>query len=138
MRSWTEHDFVLQVLVSAFFGILFLQSGLDKVVDRAGNLEFLKGHFKNTPVASLVPMMVLALTVLELASGALCALGTAVLLSGGSSLVSYLGSICCGLTFLALFFGQRVAKDYAGAAALAPYFLVSMAAVYITRLPPSM
>jgi hypothetical protein len=38
-----------------------------------------------------------------------------------------------GVTFLALFFGQRMAKDYAGAAALVPYFLVSLAAIFATR-----
>jgi len=36
--------FILQILTSAFLGILFLQSGIDKIVDRRGNLEFLQGH----------------------------------------------------------------------------------------------
>lgn len=112
----------LQVLVSAFHGILFLQSGLDKVVDRAGNLEWLKGHFRNSPLASFVPFLVLTLTVLELLSGSLCALGTAVLLAGGSTQLATVGLLLCGVTFIALFFGQRLAKDYAGAAALSPYF----------------
>jgi hypothetical protein len=82
----------------------------------------------------MVPFLVLTLTVLELFSGVMCAIGCAVLLSGGSSLISYLGSIACGITFLSLFFGQRVAKDYAGAAALAPYFLVSLVAIYVCRI----
>jgi diacylglycerol kinase len=33
----------------------------------------------------------------------------------------------------ALFFGQRIAKDYAGAAVLVPYFLLMLATMYLTR-----
>ncbi len=134
MQGWLETDFVLQSLVSAFFAILFLQSGVDKLVDRAGNLEWLRGHFKNSVLAPFVPVLVLSLTVLEVAAAVLCAVGLAVLLAGGTSLVAHLGAVCCGVTFLALFFGQRLAKDYAGAAALAPYFIAALAAVYITRV----
>ncbi len=34
-------------------------------------------------------------------------------------------------TITALFFGQRMAKDYAGAAILVPYFLVTLIAIYL-------
>jgi diacylglycerol kinase len=32
---------------------------------------------------------------------------------------------------LSLFFGQRMARDYAGAAVLVPYFLVTLIAIYL-------
>ena len=32
---------------------------------------------------------------------------------------------------IALFFGQRVAKEYAGAAVLVPYFLLTLVAIYL-------
>ena len=35
-------------LVPIFFMIVFFQSSIDKVIDRAGNLIFFKAHFKNT------------------------------------------------------------------------------------------
>ncbi len=126
--------FVLFCFLFFCFFLFFVLSSFSKVVDRAANLEWLRGHFKATPLASFVPFLVLTLTILELVSGLFCAVGLGVLLAGGSSLISYLGSIMCGVTFLALFFGQRLAKDYAGAAALAPYFLVSLASIYITRV----
>ena len=47
--------YLLQAFVSAFLAILFLQSGIDKVVDRRGNLEWLKGHFAKSPLAGMVP-----------------------------------------------------------------------------------
>ena len=63
--------FILQILVSAFLAILFLQSGIDKVVDRRGNLEFLQGHFAKSPLAGMVPLLATVITILEIASGAL-------------------------------------------------------------------
>jgi hypothetical protein len=45
--------------------------------------------------------------------------------------VAYLGAVVAGVNIIALFFGQRVSKDYAGAAALVPYFLLVLAAIYV-------
>ena len=58
----------MQVLGSAFLAILFLQSGIDKIVDRRGNLEWLKGHFAKSPLAGFVPLMVTMITIMELAA----------------------------------------------------------------------
>ena len=35
------------------------------------------------------------------------------------------------IAIIALFFGQRMAKDYAGAAVLVPYFLLALSAIYL-------
>src|SRR6266480_2524305 len=67
--------FILQILTSAFLGILFLQSGIDKTVDRRGNLEFLQGHFAKSPLSGMVPLLVTLITVLELLAGVLSAIG---------------------------------------------------------------
>ena len=71
--------YLMQILASAFLAILFLQSGIDKVVDRRGNLEWLKEHFAKSPLAGAVPAMVIAITILEIAAGALSAIGCAVI-----------------------------------------------------------
>ncbi len=122
---------LLQVLVSAFLAILFLQSGIDKVVDRRGNLEWLTGHFAKSPLAAMVPVMVLIITILELAAGALSAVGCALILFKHCSALAFYGAVVAGVSLTALFFGQRVAKDYAGAAALVPYFLLALSAIYL-------
>ena len=62
--------YLMQVLATAFLAILFLQSGIDKVVDRRGNLEWLKGHFAKSPLAGFVPAMVTVITILEIVAGA--------------------------------------------------------------------
>jgi hypothetical protein len=35
------------------------------------------------------------------------------------------------IAILALFFGQRMTKEYAGAAILVPYFLLTLVAIYL-------
>lgn len=123
--------FILQILVSAFLAILFLQSGVDKILDRRGNLEWLKGHFAKSPLAGIVPLMVTAITILEISAGALSAIGCVLLILSRDSTVAFYGAIISAMSIIALFFGQRMAKEYAGAAVLVPYFLLALSAIYL-------
>jgi hypothetical protein len=122
---------LLQLLVSAFLAILFLQSGIDKIIDRRGNLEWLKGHFAKSPLAGIVPAMVTAITILEIAAGALSAIGCVVIILARDSTLAFYGAVISAIAVIALFFGQRMAKDYAGAAVLVPYFLLTLVAIYL-------
>lgn len=124
----------MQLLASAFLAILFLQSGIDKIVDRRGNLEWLTGHFAKSPLAGFVPLMVTIVTLLEIAAGGLSAVGCVVILFTRDSTLGFYGAVVSAVSIVALFFGQRMAKDYAGAATLVPYFLLSLAAIYLLAL----
>ena len=121
----------MQILASAFLAILFLESGIDKVVDRRGNLEWLKGHFAKSPLAGIVPAMVTAITILEITAGVLSAIGCVVIIFSRNSTVAFYGAVISAVAIVALFFGQRMAKDYAGAAVLVPYFLLALIAIYL-------
>ena len=123
--------FLLQAFASAFLAILFLQSGIDKVVDRRGNLEWLTGHFAKSPLTGMVPLLVTAITILEIAAGALSAVGCVLIILQRDSTLAYYGAIIATISIIALFFGQRMAKDYAGAATLVPYFLLALSALYL-------
>ena len=123
--------YLLQTLVSAFLAILLLQSGIDKVVDRRGNLEWLTGHFAKSPLAGLVPLMLSVITLLELAAGGLSAAGCVLILVLRGSTLAFYGAVIAAISLTALFFGQRVAKDYPGAAILVPYFLLTLVAIYL-------
>jgi hypothetical protein len=125
---------LLQLLISAFLAILFLQSGIDKVVDRRANLEWLQGHFAKSPLAGIVPAMVTAITIFEIAAGALSAVGCIVIIFARDSTIAFYGAVISAIAIVALFFGQRMAKDYAGAAVLVPYFLLALAAIYLLAL----
>src|SRR6184192_1253698 len=125
--------YLMQILVAAFLAILFLQSGIDKIVDRRGNLEWLKGHFAKSPLAGTVPALLTALTILEVAAGVLSALGCVLVLVTRDSTVAFCGAVISAVAIIALFFGQRVAKDYAGAAVLVPYFLLALSQFICSR-----
>jgi hypothetical protein len=123
--------FLIQLLVSAFLAILFLQSAIDKIVDRQGNLGWLSGHFAKSPLAKMVPLMFGVITLVELAAGLLSAIGFLALLLTHNSTIAWYGAIVSAVGILCLFFGQRLAKEYAGAAILVSYFLLTLAAIYL-------
>jgi uncharacterized membrane protein YphA (DoxX/SURF4 family) len=122
---------LLQVLISALLAILFLQSGIDKVVDRRGNLEWLGGHFARSPLARFVPVLVTVITIIEVAAGVLSGIGCVMIIFSRDSTIAFYGAVLSAIAIVALFFGQRMAKDYAGAAVLIPYFLLTLVAIYL-------
>ena len=131
VRSPEAASFILQILVSAFLAILFLQSGIDKVLDRRGNRAYLDQHFAKSPLAATVGPMFALITILEVSAGALSGVGCVVLILTRDPTVAFLGAVVAGINLCALFFGQRVAKDYVGAAALVPYFLLALSGIYL-------
>ena len=122
-----------QILASAFLAILFLQSGLDKIFDRKGNLDWLTGHFAKSPLAGMVPLLLVAITILETAAGALSAIGCVLVVLRHNTAIAFCGALISAIAILALFVGQRMAKDYPGAAVLVPYFLLALVAIHILR-----
>ena len=120
-------DTIGRFLVTAFFAVVFLQSALDKLLDKQGNLDYFGEHFKNSPLASLVPLLFQVLTLIELSAGALCALGlvTFSFCHKGFGMAAC-GVALSGVALLSLLVGQRLAKDYAGAAVVAAYFAVAL------------
>jgi uncharacterized membrane protein YphA (DoxX/SURF4 family) len=119
------------LLAALFTAILFIQSGLDKVFDWKGNLGWLTGHFEKTFVAGMVPIMLATITVMEVATGLLAAAGIVYFLVAGSLSLIFISGVLGALTLIALFFGQRIAKDYPGAAVLVPYFLLTLVLMYL-------
>jgi hypothetical protein len=123
--------YLLQIFGSAFLAILFLQSGIDKIIDHRGNLEWLKGHFAKSQLAGVVPVLLAAITIVEVAAGALSAIGCIILIVSRETTLAFYGAVASAVGLIALFFGQRMAKDYAGAAVLVPYFLLTLIAIYL-------
>src|SRR6476620_12132759 len=126
-----EATYLMQILASAFLAVLFLQSGIDKILDRHGNFEWLKGHFAKSRLAGIVPALLICITILEVAAGALSAVGCVFIILSRDSTVAFYGAAISAVAVLALFFGQRIAQDYAGAAVLVPYFLLMLVAMYL-------
>ena len=117
---------IVQSLIGLFLSIALLQSGSDKIIDRKGNLEWLSNHFSDSLLRGLVPLLLNLVTILEIFAGSWTFIGSFVNLVNGNNLLLTIGLLIAALNFLALFFGQRIAKDYEGAAVLVNYFILSV------------
>jgi uncharacterized membrane protein YphA (DoxX/SURF4 family) len=78
-QEWGWLD-IIRMLVSTFLAAIYLQSGIDKIVDRQGNLDFMGEHFSETILTGSFHYGLT--TVTELLAGALSATGVVWLLLG--------------------------------------------------------
>lgn len=125
---------VTELLLLLFLVITFLQSGIDKITDWKGNLNWLKGHFAETPFKNSVPILLGTVLITEIMAGILCLIGGfQILLSGDASLAFY-GAIASCVALLMLLLGQRIAKDYEGARTIAVYFVPAIFLVFLLQL----
>lgn len=124
-----EH--LVAILILAMLCIVFLQSGLDKVTDRKGNLEWLKAHFANSLFKNIVAFNLTVITILELLSGITALIGIICLLSTGAIEVALYSGVLSAISLICLFLGQRIAKDYVGAQSLVIYMIPTFFLIYL-------
>lgn len=119
------------LLILLFTIITFLQSGLDKVTDWNGNINWLKEHFGKTFLRGMVPLLVVTILLLEVVVGFMAIGGFFALLIKGESFLALWSLVLAAITLLMLLFGQRVAKDYAGAFTITGYFMVVVFGLFL-------
>ncbi len=131
MENITQH--ISELLLLLFVIITFLQSGIDKIIDWKGNLDWLKGHFSKTPFKNTVPVMLFTVLVMEVMSGVLSTIGFVQILLQGESSFAFAGSVLACLSLLMLLFGQRIAKDYVGAKTIVIYLIPAVFLVFLLQ-----
>lgn len=124
MEAITKHP--VEILILLFLIVTFLQSGIDKIFDWKGNLEFIKGHFKNSPLKNMVPLLLGIVLIIEVIASLFMVYGIYEIITSGSKEFALYGVELASLTLIFLLIGQRLAKDYAGAMSLAVYFIVTI------------
>jgi putative oxidoreductase len=124
-------NYPVEVLILIFLTITFIQSGIDKLIDWKGNLSFIKGHFKNSPLKNSVPLLLGIILVIEIIAGILMAIGVYQLYTSEAKEIAILGIELSAITLIFLLIGQRLAKDYAGAMTLAVYFIITLLGVFL-------
>ncbi len=122
---------LLQLAFSAFTAVLFIQSGLDKVFNWKSEKDFYTQHFSKSILNGSVFLLMPVITLTELSAGLLAAAGFFQVLITGNTGFGTAGMLCAVAGLTMLFFGQRVAKDYKGAAVLVPYFLMAAAGLWV-------
>ncbi len=118
--------YILQMLIALFLGIAMMQSGFDKIIDWKGNRSFLIEHFSKTFFSQFVTPLLLVVTILEVMGGIICFIGIGEVLFHNNNQLIRVGLFIIALDLIALFFGQRFAKDYVGAAVLVNYFILTI------------
>ena len=127
----TELLFILKCLVLLYTAVLFLQSGLDKVTDRAGNVSYIRSFFEKTFLRPAAPLLLTVVTLLELAAGICAAIGLVLMVAGQGESLARTGIILGAVNILCLFTGMRIARDYAGAASITAYFVFLMVGMLV-------
>ncbi|MCF6349979.1 MAG: DoxX family membrane protein [Flavobacteriaceae bacterium] len=120
-----------ELLILAFLSVTFLQSGIDKLSDWKGNLSYINSVFEKTFLKKSAPLLLTVVTIGELIGGFLTLVGVFQIYFYDSKNLGLLGAVICAKVLLALLFGQRIAKDYAGAMTIVIYFMVTIFGVYI-------
>lgn len=126
--TWPD---MLRMAFAAMLAILFLQSSLDKIINWKGEKAYLTSHFAKSFLKELVPVLLPVITVIELSAGSFSLFGFFTVLLGYGQVAGLLGALLGTKAIVLLFFGQRVSKDYAGAASLIPYFLLCAGGIYV-------
>ncbi len=123
-----------ETMILAFLAITFLQSGVDKISDWKGNISWLNGHFSKTFLKNIVSPMLSIVLILEVIAGAFCVIGAIqLMLQGTSNFFAFWGIVLSCKVLLMFLFGQRVAKDYAGAFTIVGYFIVAAFGLYLLQ-----
>ncbi len=122
-----------EILLLLFLVITFVQSGLDKIMDWNGNLSWLKGHFAESPLKNMVPLLLGIILIIEVVAGLLCAIGIYQFTFSGESTLAFYGAILACIALLMLLFGQRMAKDYDGARTIAIYFIPAIFLIFLLQ-----
>ncbi len=120
-----------EIFILVMLAIVFLQSGIDKIVDWSGNIGWLKGHFANSPLKNMVPFSLFIITILEILSGLSAVVGIVSLLTCGGTLFALISAILSAITFSLLFLGQRLAKEYPGAQGIVVYMIPTFILLYL-------
>lgn len=118
-------------LILIFTVITFLQSGIDKLLDWKGNYGWLTGHFKGTFMGGMVSLLLGIILVMEVITGFLALAAIFTLWLNDDPTFALWSLVLAAITLLMLLFGQRVAKDYAGAFTIVGYFLVIIFGIFL-------
>jgi len=129
MKILSNHP--TEILILLFLIVTFMQSGIDKILDWKGNIEFIKSHFKNSPLRNNVPLLLAIILTIEIAAGIFMIIGTYQIYSSGLKEIALIGVELSAIALIFLLIGQRLAKDYAGAMTLAVYFIITLFGVFL-------
>lgn len=127
----SDLHYLPEIFLLLMLAIVYLQSGIDKITDRKGNLEFMNSHFAKSPFKNMVSLLLAMVTVMEILSGVFAVLGIIMLLATGATGFAIIAAVLSLINFSSLLLGQRIAKDYGGAMAIVVYMIPTVFLLYL-------
>jgi len=124
-------DFIIDniplLCVLAFLSIVFIQSGLDKIINWKGNLEFTSSTLSSKIPSFLVVFALFFVLILE-TFGGFASLGGIIELIcfKDQFLWAQIGISSCSSALLVLLLGQRISQNYVDAKTIVIYFIVAL------------
>lgn len=122
-----------ETILLIFLVIVFLQSGIDKIIDWKGNLGWLKGHFSKSILKNGVGILLSIIALFELATALLSLAGLLHLLFHDDKTFVFFGALAACVTLLMLLLGQRLAKDYEGAKTIVIYLVPAAFLLFLVQ-----
>ena len=126
---------IIGASISVFLGIIMTQSGFDKIFNWEGELDFITGKFSKTPLANFSTFGLIQVTIFEILSGLLSLFGSIMALFYNDYSYGIMGLILATASLAILMLGQRLSKDYEGAAVLVPYYILTMFGLFVYTQP---
>ena len=120
-------DHVPLLFVLAFLSIVFIQSGLDKIINWKGNLEFTSSTLSSKIPSFLVVFALFVVLILE-TFGGFASLGGIIelIFCKDQYLWAQIGISSCSSALLILLLGQRISQNYVDAKTIVIYFIVAL------------
>lgn len=122
---------IFHSLLCGFFAATFLQSGIDKLIHRSGNLSWFQSQFEKTLLKPFITPLFYWITAQELIVGIVMLLAIGGVWAREASIME-IGSLLSLFLLLQLFLGQRIAKDYVGASGIVPYIVVAILTIIVS------
>lgn len=114
------------------FAIVWLQSGVSKLIGFKGELAYFNQQFKSTwGIKHMVKESLVLITVLEIGSGLIQIAAIYSLWASQDLILCYWAGLTNLFTLFTLITGQRMAKDYAGAQGIMVYIVAAMILLFI-------
>jgi len=124
---------ITELIILSFLAIVFLESGLDKMIDWKGNIKWLKPHFSKTILKNKIKFSLGIILLLEIITGVLAVLAILSILINQNTKIAFITAITASICLLFLLLGQRLAKDYDGAKTIVIYLIPTLFLIYLLK-----
>lgn len=120
------------LFVLIFHSIVFLQSGIDKIINWKGNLDFTSQTLSDKFPKPMVVFALISVLLLETFGGLFSIIGVlSDFIALDNPIFAQIGLSMCGIALLILLLGQRLSQNYVDAKTISIYFLVCMSGLFL-------